>query len=154
MSRKQLKFILGPSVIVLTLVWIGYSAFQETGAYFQTVSEMYAMADTLDGKRLKVAGEVVPGTIEMGSDQVEFVITEGGETLTVSYVGRDPLPDTFRDYAEAIVDGEYDGAGVFVATKLQAKCASKYEREAEAGVFLPETTQLDPSSAPTVGNGL
>ena len=154
MSRKQLKFILGPTIIVLTLAWIGYSALQETKAYFQTVSEMYAMADTLNGSNLKVAGEVVPGTIEQTAGRVEFVITEGNQTLTVHYVGRDPLPDTFRDYAEAVVDGVYDGDGIFTATKLQGKCASKYEREAEAGVYLPETTQLDPSLAPDVGNGL
>ena len=69
MSRKQLKFILGPSIIVLALTWIGYSALQQTGAYFQTVSELYAMADTLDADRLKVAGEVVPGTIEISGDK-------------------------------------------------------------------------------------
>jgi cytochrome c-type biogenesis protein CcmE len=153
MSRKQLKFILGPSVIVLALVWIGYSAFQETRAYFQTVSELYAMADTFGDERLKVAGEVVPGSIQKGADQIDFVISEGGQFLTVHYVGTDPVPDTFRDYAEAVVDGEYNGNGVFTATKLQAKCASKYERETEAGVVLPDTTQLVPS-APIIGSGL
>jgi cytochrome c-type biogenesis protein CcmE len=153
MSRKQLKFILGPGVIVLALTWIGYSALQQTGAYFQTVSELYAMADTLGDERLKVAGEVVPGTIQQNAGQTEFVITEGDQLLTVRYVGTDPLPDTFRDYAEAVVDGEYDGNGVFTATKLQAKCASKYERETEAGIVLPETTQLVPSE-PIIGSGL
>jgi cytochrome c-type biogenesis protein CcmE len=153
MSRKQLKFILGPSVIVLALTWIGYSAFQETRAYFQTVSELYAMADTLGEERLKIAGEVVPGSIQKSAGQVDFVISEGGQLLTVHYVGTDPIPDTFRDYAQAVVDGEYNGNGVFTATKLQAKCASKYERETEAGVVLPDTTQLVPS-APIIGSGL
>jgi cytochrome c-type biogenesis protein CcmE len=153
MSRKQLKFILGPSVIVLALTWIGYSAFQETRAYFQTVSELYAMADTLGNERLKVVGEVVPGSIQKGAGQVDFVISEGDQLLTVHYVGTDPLPDTFRDYAEAVVDGAYNGNGVFTATKLQAKCASKYERETEAGIVIPETTQLVPS-APNIGSGL
>ncbi len=152
MSRKQLKFVLGPSVIVLALMWIGYSAFQETRAYFQTVSELYAMADTLGDERLKVAGEVVPGSIQLGADHVEFIISEGEQMLTVRYIGTDPLPDTFRDYAEAVVDGEYNGNGVFTATRLQAKCASKYERETEAGIVLPETTQLDPRT-PISGSG-
>ena len=153
MSRKQLKFILGPGIIVLALVWIGYSALQQTGAYFQTFSELYSMADTYGEARLKVAGEVVPGSIQKSLNQVDFVISEGDQFLTVRYVGTDPLPDTFRDYAEAVVDGEYDGNGVFTATKLQAKCASKYERETEAGVVLPETTQLVPSE-PIIGSGL
>jgi cytochrome c-type biogenesis protein CcmE len=56
------------------------------------------------------------------------------EILSVHYVGKDPLPDTFRDYATAIIDGKYGRDGVFTATAMQAKCASKYEKETAAGV--------------------
>ena len=139
MKRKQLKFVIGPVVIVGTLAWIAFSAFNDNKAYFQTVSELYAMEDSLEGKRFRVMGEVVPGSIVRGDDSVDFVITESDQTLKVRYVGTAPLPDTFRDYAEAVVDGSYTGGGVFTGVKLQAKCASKYEREAEAGVILPAT---------------
>ena len=139
MQRRQLKFVIGPIVIVLTLAWVALSAFEENKAYYQTVSELYAMEDSLEGKRLKVAGEVVPGSILRKENSVDFVIIENEQTLKVRYLGTAPLPDTFRDYAQAVVDGEYSGNGVFTGTKLQAKCASKYEREAAAGVVLPET---------------
>jgi hypothetical protein len=46
----------------------------------------------------------------------------GRETTRV-----DPLPDTFRDGAQALADGEMGRDGVFHASKIQAKCASKYE---------------------------
>ena len=139
MKRKQLKFVIGPVVIVGTLAWIGFSAFNDNKAYFQTVSELYAMEDSLEGKRLRVMGEVVPGSIVRGEDSVDFVIIESDQTLKVRYVGTSPLPDTFRDYAEAVVSGHYTGDGVFTGTTVQAKCASKYEREAAAGVILPAT---------------
>jgi cytochrome c-type biogenesis protein CcmE len=45
----------------------------------------------------------------------------------VSYVGRDPLPDTFVDGAQALVEGKLMPDGRFVAEQVQAKCASKYE---------------------------
>jgi cytochrome c-type biogenesis protein CcmE len=150
MTRKKLKFVVGPAIVVATLVWIGASAFTDTMAYYQTVSELYAMEDATRGKRMRVMGEVVPGSIEREATVVRFVITEGDQTLPVEYVGTDPLPDTFRDYAEAVADGQY-ADGVFTATKLQAKCASKYEREVEAGV-IPETTRLE-VPAPNVENG-
>lgn len=136
MKRKQLKFFAGPAIIVLTLAWIGYSAFDANKAYYQTVSELYAMAaqDGLEGKRLKVAGDVVPGSIVENEDSVDFVISQEDQTLAVRYVGKGAIPDTFRDRAEAVVDGEYAGDGVFIATAMQAKCASKYESEMEAGV--------------------
>ena len=139
MKRKQLKFVIGPVVIVGTLAWIAFSAFNDNKAYFQTVSELYAMEDSLEGKRLRVMGEVVPGSIVRGENSVDFVIIESEQTLKVRYVGTSPLPDTFRDYAEAVVGGHYTGDGVFTGITLQAKCASKYEREAEAGVILPAT---------------
>ena len=45
------------------------------------------------------------------------------------YRGKDPVPDTFRDGSEAIVTGLMGGDGIFLAKKIQAKCASKYEAE-------------------------
>jgi len=45
----------------------------------------------------------------------------------VAYTGSEPLPDTFRDGAQALADGKMGRDGVFHASKIQAKCASKYE---------------------------
>jgi cytochrome c-type biogenesis protein CcmE len=47
--------------------------------------------------------------------------------LKVAYLGTEPLPDTFRDRAEALADGKLGRDGTFHAQKIQAKCASKYE---------------------------
>jgi cytochrome c-type biogenesis protein CcmE len=38
------------------------------------------------------------------------------------------------DRAQAVVEGKFGRDGVFTAVKMQAKCASKYEKEAAAGV--------------------
>ena len=45
----------------------------------------------------------------------------------MSYVGTDPLPDTFKDGAQCLVEGKVQPDGRFVAETVQAKCASKYE---------------------------
>ena len=47
--------------------------------------------------------------------------------MNVVYTGTDPLPDTFKDNAQALADGRLGPDGVFEANKIQAKCASKYE---------------------------
>jgi cytochrome c-type biogenesis protein CcmE len=149
MEGRQIKFVIGPAIIVLTLVWIGYSAFQQMGTYDQTVSELYAMAaagEVTSEDRIRVTGEVVPGTIQHEPGLVMFDIAESGETLRIHYVSNDPLPDTFRDYSEAVVTGQYTEDGVFTGTHLQAKCASRYERELEAGVITAETSELVPPS--------
>jgi cytochrome c-type biogenesis protein CcmE len=46
--------------------------------------------------------------------------------MRVRYTGNDPLPDTFKDGSQALIDGRM-GEGVFQAKKIAAKCASKYE---------------------------
>ena len=55
------------------------------------------------------------------------MLVEQGKGLPVSYVGTDPLPDTFKDGAQCLVEGKVQPDGRFVAETVQAKCASKYE---------------------------
>jgi cytochrome c-type biogenesis protein CcmE len=93
-----------------------------------------------------VEGDVVAGSIEKMPKETKFIIshtdpkTNAVQTLAVRYVGTDPLPDTFRDYAQAVVEGQYHQDGVFVAKSMTAKCASKYEKEAAAGI-IPASTE-------------
>ena len=61
------------------------------------------------------------------SNAVKFRLEQNGEILPISYVGRDLLPDTFKDGAQALAEGHLTQGGEFEATKIQAKCASKYE---------------------------
>jgi cytochrome c-type biogenesis protein CcmE len=133
-KRKQLKFVLGSVVIILTLAFLGYSGYQESKSYYLTVTELYAKKDSSFEKRLKVAGDVVPGSIVREGKNIKFVISQENNTLPVVYVGTDAPPDTFVDRAQAVVEGKYGRDGVFTANHMQAKCASKYEKEVAAGV--------------------
>ncbi len=76
---------------------------------------------------MRLGGTVQPGTIRRLSGRVDFVLLGEGKTLPVSYVGSDPLPDTFVDNSQALVEGRPAPDGRFVAEHVQAKCASKYE---------------------------
>src|SRR5687767_4626030 len=143
MKRKQLKFVLGSVVIILTLSFLAYSGYQESKAYFNTVPELYAMKDKAYDMRLQISGDVVPGSIEKNGIHADFVIGEGPQTLRVKYVGNDPLPDTFVDRATTIVTGSYGRDGVFTADHMTAKCASKYEKEAAAGVYTMKKSEKE-----------
>jgi cytochrome c-type biogenesis protein CcmE len=77
-------------------------------------------------RHLRVAGNVAPGSIQRVGTNAQFTLLEQGHTLKVDYKGAEPPPDTFKDDAQALAVGTYGRDGVFHATQLQAKCASKY----------------------------
>ncbi len=129
MDKRKLKFLVGSLVIVGAVAWLGFSGFNESLAYYKTVDELKAMNEAAFGKRLRVAGNVVPGSIQRKSSSVNFNLEQNGQLLSVRYVGKDILPDTFKDGSQALAEGHLSRSGDFEATKIQAKCASKYEAQ-------------------------
>lgn len=123
----QTKFVVGAALIVGTLGYLAYSGVAESKTYYHTISELDALKGTALKQRMRVSGNVKTGTIQRFTGRVDFVLEEQGRGLKVSYVGRDPLPDTFKDDAQALVEGHRTPDGSFVAEQVQAKCASKYE---------------------------
>jgi len=82
------------------------------------------------------------GSIHRTTGRVDFVLEGEGKTIPVSYAGTDPLPDTFTDKAQALVEGRLGDDGRFVAEHVQAKCASKYEAApGGTGGAAPSATQ-------------
>jgi len=127
------KFVALIVVIIGTLAWLAAGGISESKTYYKTISELQQMGDGLEGKRLRVAGDVEAGSIARNGREVAFTLHQENRRLKVVYDGADPLPDTFRDGAQALADGKMGENGVFRATKIQAKCASKYEAKPGTG---------------------
>jgi cytochrome c-type biogenesis protein CcmE len=126
-SRKNWQFGAGIVIILATISWLAYSGIQESKTYYVTISELRADT-TAQERRLRVAGDVTPGSVQRVNDRVQFEIREGDELLNVVYVGKELLPDTlYQDGAQAVADGRYQTDGTFHAEAIQAKCPSKYE---------------------------
>ncbi len=125
--KKQAKFGVGIGVIVAAmgfLAWLGYG---ESKTYYHTIAELETLKDSAKSQRMRIGGTVAVGSIRHLSGRVDFVLEGEGKTLPVSYIGTDPLPDTFVDKSQALVEGRPGPEGRFVAEVVQAKCASKYE---------------------------
>ena len=127
MSGRNTKFLVGSLIILGVLAWLGISGYQESKTYYVTLPELRAHGEDARHMRLRVAGQVLPGSIRREEGRVLFTLHQGEDQLPVVYVGKEPLPDTLVDEAQAIVTGRVDPSNVFQADRVQAKCASKYE---------------------------
>ena len=129
MARKKIRFAAGFAVIIGAVLYLALSGFQEGKAYYRTLEELDALGPSVDGKRLRVAGIVSDGTIQRDGAVVTFQLEQEHRRLVVRYTGEEPVPDTFKDGVEAVIEGERRSDGSFEADQIQAKCASKYEAE-------------------------
>ena len=125
MQTSKWKFLVSALIVLGVLAWLGVSGIRETQTYYLTLAELRARETVPE--RLRVAGDVVVGSIRREGRTVRFQLEQRGQRLEVIYRGSEPLPDTFVDGAQAIVNGSLGPDQVFRAQKVQAKCASKYE---------------------------
>ena len=125
--KKQAKFGVGISVIVISLGFLAWLGYGESKTYYHTIAELQTLNSSARTQRMRIGGTVESGSIRRLSGRVDFVLEGEGKKLPVSYVGNDPLPDTFIDKSQALVEGRPASDGRFVAEHVQAKCASKYE---------------------------
>ncbi|HTR46121.1 MAG TPA: cytochrome c maturation protein CcmE [Verrucomicrobiae bacterium] len=125
--KAQKKFLVGSAIIVATLLALAYVGYTQSKTYYHTISELATLSAAEQHQRMRVSGNVRTGSILHRDGHTDFVLEEQGKVLPVSYVGSDPLPDTFKDGAQALVEGRLQPDGAFTAEQVQAKCASKYE---------------------------
>lgn len=150
LMNRYLRFGAAIAIIVLTLGYLAYTGVEESKSYYVTIAELRGMGDAAHTKRLRVAGDVVPGSIKRQGTTVEFMLKEEDKTLAVSYKGTEAPPDTFKDDSQALVEGEFGRDGVFHAKHLQAKCASKYAPKKEEGApASPAPAAQKPASSTT-----
>jgi cytochrome c-type biogenesis protein CcmE len=136
-----IKILAATLLILATVGWLAYTGVRDTKSYYVTISELNALGNKAYTRNLRVAGNVQPGSIQRSGPDAHFILLEQGHTLRVSYQGSEPPPDTFKDDAQALAVGTYGRDGVFHATQLQAKCASKYA-PAKPGEAAPGNTAM------------
>jgi len=152
---------IGVAVVVIlgTISWLAYTGYASNKSYYVTIAELGGMGDKAYRSNLRVEGFVQPGSIEQNGTHVDFVLNEyeshspkasNGHLLKVTYKGTEPPPDTFKDDAMALAEGTYGRDGVFHATVLQAKCASKYAPQQPGAA--PSTPAAPPTSKPNTAS--
>ena len=130
MNRNK-KFVVGITVIVATVLFLVYTAVDETKMYMLTVSEYLDDTSEHSGQTVRVAGRVGAGTIAWAPATLDLRFTlgdiEGSGSIDVHSAGL--LPDMFAEDRDVIVEGNGGGGEVFEAGTILTSCPSKYEPE-------------------------
>jgi cytochrome c-type biogenesis protein CcmE len=141
---KNLRFVIGVSVAVAAIAYLIITAVRNTAEYYLTVNEAKARQLELSGQMLRVAGRVVPGTIQWNPSSLtlKFAITQPppgdgqAEVTTVAasaqaparftVVSRgQPKPDMFAPGRDVIVEGLLQD-NTIQARQVLTSCPSKY----------------------------
>ncbi|CAN5204604.1 hypothetical protein BH20GEM3_BH20GEM3_04870 [soil metagenome] len=131
--KKQRRFV---AVGVLLAGVVGYlmvTGMRDSMVYYYTPAELVAksVADpSVHELGVKVGGRVVPGTVRFDPKTLDLRfdvvdIATGRARFPVQYQG--PLPDTFEEGRDVVVEGRLTSAGLFEATTVLTKCGSRYE---------------------------
>ena len=134
---KNLGLLFGLLAVGAIIVGVALFGFKEAAIYAMPADQVVARSSELAGRRVRVEGVLVPGTLVKRDDPCEyrFVMKAGETQLPVRYP-QCVVPDTFRDRPEggvevtvegAIAKGEPGKGPEFQATLVMAKCASKYD---------------------------
>jgi cytochrome c-type biogenesis protein CcmE len=136
LSAQQIRIGIASVIILGTIGYLAFTGAAANKSYYVTVAEMQGMGVKAYQTHLRVEGFVKPQTIQQSGTNVTFVLTEfeshnpkatpNPRSIVVNYQGSEPPPDTFKGDAQALAIGTYGHDGIFHATQLQAKCASKY----------------------------
>jgi cytochrome c-type biogenesis protein CcmE len=123
---KRKKFLIGGIIILLALIYLGYTGFSSSATYYYTVSELSGKGSSMYGQNVRVNGQVVPGSVEKkpGDLTLKFNIVEGEKSLPVAYNGI--VPDAFQAGRDVVIEGTLNADGIFRATEILTKCPSKY----------------------------
>ena len=140
--KRYGKFVALIAIVIGTLVWLATASISDNKTYYKTITELSKMGDQAYGKKLRVGGDIENGSIKRIGREVQFTLVQDKVKLKVAYTGSDPLPDTFKDGAQALADGKLDKDGVFRTAQIQAKCASKYEAKVPSGAAAPVKSSI------------
>ena len=133
-SGRRLKLLIAGGTILLGVCYLIVTALQTSTVYYMTVGELMARGSAAQTQQVRVAGDVVPGSVERidAGLALRFLVHDGSGEMPVYYKGG-PVPDIFGDQVQVVVEGKVGPDGTFQASTLLAKCPSKFEADTTAG---------------------
>ncbi len=125
MTRKQRRLaLIGAGLGVLGLAAaLVLTALKDSIVFFNSPTDVVEK-QLKAGSRIRLGGMVATGSVERKDLDARFAITDGSNSVSVSYRGI--LPDLFREGQGVIAEGVLQSADTFTAETVLAKHDENY----------------------------
>ena len=138
MTPVRLKIAIAAVALTASVGFLAYAGMRKAQVYYLEVDTYLAEAQ-FAGQRVRLCGTVGQEGLEINSAELRTRVHLLGRQGRVPVVYEGVLPDMFKAGADIVAEGKCDEAGVFRATSIMTKCASKYR---------PADFQAAPEPAP------
>jgi cytochrome c-type biogenesis protein CcmE len=121
-----------PWAIVLGLVFaaaaiILFQGLSNATVYFCNANEVGQRSDCMPGKRFRVQGTVLQGSVQRVDADTNFDITYAGATIPVHYDGEPG--GIFKEGLPVVVEGRMGTDGTFAGDRVLVKHTEQYRAE-------------------------
>jgi cytochrome c-type biogenesis protein CcmE len=136
-GRRGLMVLIPLVMVGLGVVFFVLEGMKDQAIYSKPVDELVANKARFAGRQVMAEGNLVHGTLVKRDQPCEyrFSIAKNAVEVPVRFP-QCVVPDTFRDVpgmdVGVTVEGELLADNTFLATKVLAKCPSKYEMKDKA----------------------
>jgi cytochrome c-type biogenesis protein CcmE len=122
-------------LIAGSLAWVGTQALSGNLVYYVTPTELLEQHPPA-GERLRLGGQVLPGSVHDAAGGVGFVVTDGTSRMSVVHTGSTPA--LFKTGTGVVLEGTYGADGAFHSDTMLVKHGEEYRPPAPGETPAPE----------------
>jgi cytochrome c-type biogenesis protein CcmE len=123
MIRPRAGRITAVAIVLAAGALLVTSALRDTLTYYRAPGEVLA-DPAARRERVRLGGEVVPGSLRHRGNLVVFRLAAAGREVTVEQHGAPP--ETFREGEDAVVEGTLSADGVFRSDHVVVRHGNEY----------------------------
>jgi len=124
-KKVKLRFLFLALILlsVILSVFLILQSLKDNVVYFQSPSEIKNLIE-IDKKKIRVGGMVKKNSININSNEVNFIITDFKNEINVIFAGA--VPNLFAEGKGVVAEGFLKDKNYFLATKILAKHDENY----------------------------
>ena len=121
--KLKILLIIASTTIIVLSTYLILKSLEENVVYFLSPSEIKDLSE-INPKKIRVGGMVKKDSIQINSNEINFIITDLKNEINVSYMGS--VPNLFEEEKGVVAEGYLKDRSYLKASKILAKHDENY----------------------------